>query len=519
MKSKATIALTVLTIMSTASVAFGQIIPDNMRINWAPGVPGGIPDYPVEYDIVEDFGAVGDGVTDSTQAFVEALAATTPGHALYLPEGTFRVTDTLDITHGIAIRGAGPTRTVIHSAHENSTFTIFGEDPVQVTTLFAAAGKDAQTIQVASADGLATGDLVQLNRPDEVAQIVEIAEVSDTQLTITGVLYSDFPEGSTVARHDMVYGAGVEDMKIITDWPELDGYVNVAKVAMRYSAQSWVKNIEATGYSGREVWMIDVFQCEVRDSYFHQDLEAALAQDFFTIYGINMVEGCTDTLIENNLFNIYRHAMVIQLNNAGGNVFGYNMSWDCYTQNQTDAEAGTRREIIGDIDFHHQQVETTLFEGNHAEYVRFNDGSEEYRKLNNVLLRNRITQSGINANEHVNYIIGNELPQRKYESSDGSWIPSNDIRSGAGPVLHGNYVVYDGEGLTWNPSIEDREIPVSYYLSERPGWFCDLAWPAFGGDLMPDNKRRSPAEVRFWSMQFPEESPSDLTLNAEADGV
>jgi hypothetical protein len=238
-----------LAVMSAAGVASGQIIPDDMRINWSPGVPGGIPDYPVEYDIVEDFGAVGDGVTDNTDAFVKAIAATTPGHTLYVPEGTFLVTGRVDITQGIAIRGAGPTRTVIHSAHDRDTFRISGEDPVQVATLSAAASKDAGTVQVASADGLAAGDLVQLYRPDEVAQIVEVAEVSGSQLTITGVLYSDFPEGSTVERHNMVYGAGVEDLKNIVDWPELDGYAGVAKVAMRYSAESWVKNIEGTGYN------------------------------------------------------------------------------------------------------------------------------------------------------------------------------------------------------------------------------------------------------------------------------
>ena len=98
MKSKATIALTVLTILSTASAAFGQIIPDEMWINWSPGVAGGIPEYEVEYDVVDDFGAVGDGMTDNTQAFLAAIAATTPGRALYVPAGTFRVTDTLDIT-------------------------------------------------------------------------------------------------------------------------------------------------------------------------------------------------------------------------------------------------------------------------------------------------------------------------------------------------------------------------------------------------------------------------------------
>ncbi len=523
MKSKpmSPLACVALAISTAVSFASAQVIPDERRIQWSPGVPGGVPDYPAELDVVVDFGAVGDGATDDTEAFVEALAATSPGHALYVPEGTYLVTGPLAIDRGIAVRGAGPTRTLIHSAHDRTAFSIIGENPVEMTTLSAAADKDSGTVQIVSVDGLSAGDLVQLTRPDDVSQIVEIETVSGSELALFGVLYSDFPEGSAVSRHDMVDGAGVEDLKILVDWPPLDDYNGVDNVLMRYAARSWVRNIETEGYCGHAVMLENAFRCEVRDSYFHQDLEAALAQENFRIYGVDLIWGTSDSLVENNVFNIFRHAMVIQYDNAGGNVFGYNMSWDSYTRNEETGQ--TERSRIGDIEVHHQQVEQTLFEGNHAEYVRLNDDSEDYAKVNNTLLRNRITQSGITTGEHGNNLIGNELPHWKYEIESDHYFERNDIRfSGDDPdvlLLHGNYIVYNDQGISWDPSIADRDIPVSYYLSERPGWFCDLEWPAFGGDLMPDNGRRSPAEVRFWSMRFPEERPSDLALTVEGDGV
>jgi hypothetical protein len=506
--------------LAAGSVAHGEIIPADRRINWSPGVPGGLPHYPVQYDVKVDFGAVGDGVADDTLAIASALAAATPGHAVYVPEGTYRVTGTLHIGTGVAIRGAGPTHTLIYSHHGQTTFSIAGSAPVAVTTLSAAASKDAQAVDVASTSGLSAGDLVQLKRPDDVSQTLEVAEVSGSRLVFSGVLYSDFPSGSSVARHSMVYDAGVEDLKILIDWPALDGYVGTQHVYLGWAARSWVRNIEAEGYCGHAVLVESSYQCEVRDSYFHHDVAAALAQSSFKAYGVELSWATSDSLVENNVFNIFRHAMVIQYDNAGGNVFGYNMSWDSYTTDDTTGVT-SRTNGIGDIEFHHQQVEQALFEGNHAECVRLIEGDFPdltYDKNNNTLLRNRITQAGIKTGEGNNF-VGNELPYRKYADTSGEWYPENDFNASPNTLLHGNYVVFDDQGLSWDPLILDHDIPASYYLSEKPVWFGDLQWPPFGGDLMPNNARRSPAEVRFWTMQFPEVAPSDLTLTVQGSEV
>lgn len=53
---------------------------------------------------VRDFGAVGDGVADDTLAFGQALTA---HNAIYIPEGTYRITDTIQINEGKTVIGAG----------------------------------------------------------------------------------------------------------------------------------------------------------------------------------------------------------------------------------------------------------------------------------------------------------------------------------------------------------------------------------------------------------------------------
>lgn len=57
---------------------------------------------------VKDFGAKGDGVTDDTQAFKDAIASRgTIGGIVQVPRGNYKITDTLDIQHSIRIIGQG----------------------------------------------------------------------------------------------------------------------------------------------------------------------------------------------------------------------------------------------------------------------------------------------------------------------------------------------------------------------------------------------------------------------------
>lgn len=53
---------------------------------------------------VRDFGAIGDGVTDDTVAIQAAL---TSAKAVYVPPGTYRISNTLTVTYGRALYGAG----------------------------------------------------------------------------------------------------------------------------------------------------------------------------------------------------------------------------------------------------------------------------------------------------------------------------------------------------------------------------------------------------------------------------
>lgn len=67
-----------------------------------------------QYISVADFGAVGDGTTDDTAAFLAAIAATPDGGVLYLPpNATYLIAQTIVLTKPIVIRGGAKENTTL----------------------------------------------------------------------------------------------------------------------------------------------------------------------------------------------------------------------------------------------------------------------------------------------------------------------------------------------------------------------------------------------------------------------
>jgi hypothetical protein len=77
-----------------------------------------IPTVPGARNIKSDYGAKGEGVSDDTAAFRNAIREHNNGvwnGALFIPEGTYVIKDILRITRGnLVLRGEGPTKTVLY---------------------------------------------------------------------------------------------------------------------------------------------------------------------------------------------------------------------------------------------------------------------------------------------------------------------------------------------------------------------------------------------------------------------
>ncbi len=135
---------------------------------------------------VKDFGAVGDGKTDDTRAFHNAIEASA-GKVLLVPAGRYKITDFLDITKSeTVIRGEGADKSVLFfprplnlikpnwgattTGQRTSNYSwsggfvrvvgsVSGKQLAQVT---APAKRGDQSLTVSDCGGLFIGDLVRL---------------------------------------------------------------------------------------------------------------------------------------------------------------------------------------------------------------------------------------------------------------------------------------------------------------------------------------------------------------------
>lgn len=103
---------------------------------------------------VKDLGAVGDGTTDDTTAFNNAVAALSSGGRIEVPPGTYRIAGTITLTTGVELCGAGMYATTLladdvsgdvvqASASHNVSAALASTNSVGLFTVTVAAGQGA----------------------------------------------------------------------------------------------------------------------------------------------------------------------------------------------------------------------------------------------------------------------------------------------------------------------------------------------------------------------------------------
>jgi hypothetical protein len=67
--------------------------------------------------------------------------------------------------------------------------------------------------------------------------------------------------------------------------------------------------------------------------------------------------------------------------------------------------------------------------------------------------------------------------------------------------------------VVWDPGNADHNLPPSLYLTGKPAWWGNLAWPAVGLDLSPTDSL-IPAQARFYGavVSGKPEAPTNLRL-------
>jgi hypothetical protein len=412
-----------------------DIVPEESRTTWAPGVQG----IPARSTICANLAASTFGGAEASAAIQAAIDACPAGQVVRLSEGTFTLNDHVLINKGITLRGAGPGRTVLQKTNqgaEQEQLVIVGPsrwphiDESTAVDLEEDATKGAMSVTVRSTAGFAPGQFVRLDEDDyttatfvtlpprldgstyrilatdrlvwpindppragnlpvpgglswhsrpgrPLSEIKEVARVDDRRVTFSTPIHITYRKANAAQLTRFtgdaahIRDAGVEDLTL-TGGSE-------GNVSFSSAAYSWAKNIECTRFGIPCVDITHSFRLEIRDSYIHDTIHPYPGGGG---YALSLQQGSSEILIENNI--IMGANKVIVVRSAGaGSVVGYNYMDNAFIGNYADwMEVGLNASHM--LGSHH-----VLFEGN----LSFNYDSDDTwgGSLAMTIFRNHLT--------------------------------------------------------------------------------------------------------------------------------
>jgi len=149
---------------------FGEIIPQDRRITWNPGILGGIPEV-VEKANVKDFGAQGNGSSDDAQAFKDAInaAKNAGGGAVLIPAGTYRINSTISLSSNVVLRGEGYDKTHLDINTSGDAISISGGSKGSLVNVTGGYKKGSTSLTVSTAASFSAGDFAEIQQDNDAS--------------------------------------------------------------------------------------------------------------------------------------------------------------------------------------------------------------------------------------------------------------------------------------------------------------------------------------------------------------
>ena len=511
------------------------------------GRQGGIPSNFAYYVNINDIKYSG----TFTQKLIEAIA---DAHnfgvehnvivAVKIPAGNFTVTTTINILSNVVIKGAGSNQTQITFQTGNPAdhcFKIKGSyDTYIYKEILNGSTMGSVSITVNDASNLYPDDFIDIRDSRKIefessgpisysiGQVVQIASKSGNQLILKDKLslnHSGF--APRVYKITPVQNVGLEDLHINRSLT--DGAGNGATILFRNAANCWVKGCELSNTSSMHIKVETSTHITIKGNFIHH------AQDYGDGgrgYGVALYYRSTNCLIEDNLLNFLRHALIVG-SSVNRNVISYNYCWD---RHATGTFLGIM-EAIGDISIHGNYAHRNLFEGNSVENIFADDWFGYRHGYSNTLLtgngpyntflRNyiRVEQISLHACDYATVIGSNAIVD------DEQWyIPLVlNYRGSVGTVDYYSEYVQDCNNqtlVTWAVWVMDQAYienndffpDISYYLTgqKMQDLFSTTVYPNYNGAVYgstygwfnPINcnyswfePRNSPAEYRMGQLK------------------
>lgn len=553
-----------LTLVSLAIPVRATIISDTNRvINWDPGVRGGIPYRTSVYSNL---------TAGASLALInKVLSDAASNQVVVLGAGGYNINGHIIIPSYKTLRGAGASTILTNATIDFGADSDGGLNPSVSTSITGGNTKGSQSITVSSASGITVGKLLTITQTNpswvspyaddgawcewcdgdlvnqNMAQTVEVTNVSGNTLGFYPPLYwpwTNSPKAYAFTATGKY--AGCEDLRVY-------GVAAGRQVNFRMGGNysSWMTNCESDfcAYGADHVRIYNSLFCEVRHCYIHDAFDHGPGTSDKDLVIAHRSSAC---LVTDNIF--YRcHVSVMLEWGASGNVVSYNYSTNTYHN-----DVGW---CINDFDINHgAHPSFNLFEGNVGIQMRADSqwGSSSHGTIarNWFAADNFYTppfnsrtnnspgqaweEGGNNMGISIDYlqlwynVVGNMAGSYRWTNalSGKATIRTNSPNGGSPTLYHYNF----DQGATWrndqpyvtaihhgnysllsnsqqfDPSISDTNIPNSYYLAGKPGWFLACPWPPIRPDAPATlSATNIPAGYRFYYTNDPPAANPDIT--------
>lgn len=455
--------------------SFAQTLPLNRSVDW---YIAGLRDTSVTgFQLIDmqSIGAVGDGITPNDSIVNHTVnSLSSSGGLLMFSQGNYLFNNTINLTSNIILKGkeADSTLFTFNLGGAGHSIKISG-NPTNDTSAITQTGiKDSTFIEVSNASLFSSGDWIRVIQNDSnlitsswaygsVGQIIKVVNVINNRLILDSPLRMDYnlSRNPYIKKISPLKNVGIECLKIHrldSTYPQQSSNIN-----FDYAVNSWVTGVESQNCSYSHIDGRNSSNLYVSKSYFHHAFDYGGGG---RAYGVMLHSTTNECLVEDNIFEHLRHAMIVQ-SGANGNVFSYNYSTDPYWNSSPNNSAG-------DMVLHGNYPYCNLFEQNICRNIVI-DNSHGPNGQHNTFFRNRAEGYGI-------FFSASNSPDQNFLGNDisNTTFPYNLVNYtvlGNGHFLYGN----NNKG-TIDPSGTNNLPDVSYAYLLQPNYIPSFQWGGIG---------------------------------------
>lgn len=480
-----------------AQLANAQVIPANRQVLWSgAGIPSTNPVITNEVNVMS-FGAIGDSIHNDAAAIISAIASLA-GRAgiVYFPPGKYLIRSSISLPDSVILRGHCNDSTKLlfnlsglnmHCIEVRATVT----DTFQ--NVLAGFSKDTTVIKVGDPAAFSVGgyaEIVQSNGAWDavpaswatncVGQIVHITAISGNYITFENPLRFTYSPSLTprIRKWTPRVFVGIEDMKIarIDSIAPTAGYM----VSFNNAMNCWMKGVESSNSAAAHVSLDACTNITISGCYIHD----AYAYDGGSTrgYGVMMIQHTGQCLIENNVFDHLRHAIIVK-QGANGNVAGYNYAINGY-RSEAPNDAGADLVCHGHYSF------ANLFEGNIVNNIMV-DSTWGPTGPFTTFYRNRAASYGIIMPPGAS-VLSDSLNWVGNETTNSSLFHGLFLMAGANHYLYCNNILG-----TFTPAGTTTLVDTSYYRTSFSDIFNTAPYPPTVGYPNSPGSGAIPAMRRY----------------------